>query len=506
MNIEKIGISHSLPEDALIVHSSIKGVNCLGRITDILSAWCKHDLKLSGDFLSGFRLLTQSLLEFSCPQSGDTFGQIEMASSDGFMIVATRFPCSLNLTSENISKELTQYWLNSDDVKLFKKMLNPHDYVEVRFHLMLNLIEWRVLRKVSESINLLDHGSSFKVLVDSSPELSAGSGKFQDLGDLDFEGWLTDAYRNTKTGNRAGSITVASGESQDEQEWARIVVEREREAIDQDVETFKADELTESDVLLAFSNVENSADYSEWHRTRRHLSEDEIEKILIENANLKDAAKEINQRVKKLELTAERERQIFRLKNVEIESLLRKKEYINQRHQKEIGDLTHKLKSVSEAKDNARIDHFRVKAIEMYEMLKRSKEECKTLEKANYELRRELGAVETTTTTGMSQKYLDDLTKKMERTQRALDAEKLKVKTLSERAMIAEKEAQASGPLIDDLESKVEHTLKVVQQHKKETEQVKLKLVQSDAEKNKVKNELMKAQAQIQTLMKRQAA
>jgi hypothetical protein len=161
---------------------------------------------------------------------------------------------------------------------------------------------------------------------------------------------------------------------------------------------------------------------------------------------------------------------------------------------------------VTDSKDNARADHFRVKAIEMFEMLKRSKEECKALEKTNHELRKELSSTENTTTTGMSQKYLEELTKKMERTQRALEAEKLKVKTLSERAMVAEKEAQASGPLIDDLESKVEHTLKVVQQHKKETEQIKLKLVQSDAEKNKVKNELMKAQAQIQTLMKRQAA
>jgi septal ring factor EnvC (AmiA/AmiB activator) len=72
--------------------------------------------------------------------------------------------------------------------------------------------------------------------------------------------------------------------------------------------------------------------------------------------------------------------------------------------------------------------------------------------------------------------------------------------------MIAEKEAQAAGPIIEDLESKVEHTLKTVQQHKKETEQVKQKLVQSDAEKNRIKNDLIKANAQIQTLMKRQAS
>jgi uncharacterized coiled-coil DUF342 family protein len=42
-------------------------------------------------------------------------------------------------------------------------------------------------------------------------------------------------------------------------------------------------------------------------------------------------------------------------------------------------------------------------------------------------------------------------------------------------------------------------------QYKKEIDSMKQKMVQADAEKNKVKNELLKAQAQIQTLMKRAA-
>jgi hypothetical protein len=480
-NSERLGISHTLPEDAVVVHTTIQGSNSLGRITDLLSAWCKHELKLSKDFLSGYRLLMQSLVEFSCYQSSEALGQIELATHNGFMIVATRFQCDVKLTTGNTSKELTQYWLNAEEVKLFKKMLNPHDYVEVRYHAALNLIEWRVLRKISESSDMVDHGASFKVLVDSSSEIVAPPVQFLDLGDLDFEGWLNNAYRNAKTGNRAGSITVAGGESQDEQEWARIVVEREKEAIEQTIETFKADELTEDEVLLAFNSFVEGNDNREWVVTRNLLAEDEIEKVLSENAGLKNTGKEINQRVRKLELLVEREQQIFQRKNAEMESLLRKKEYLNQRHQKEVLELTQKLSKLSEAKDSAKVDHFRVKAIEMYEMLKRCKEDYKSLERVNYDLRKELTSAETTTTTGMSQKYIDELTKKMERIQRALDAEKLKVKTLSDRATVAEKEAQASGPLIDDLESKVEHTLKVVQQHKKETEQVKQKLVQSEA-------------------------
>ena len=106
----------------------------------------------------------------------------------------------------------------------------------------------------------------------------------------------------------------------------------------------------------------------------------------------------------------------------------------------------------------------------------------------------------------VAQQQIEDLVKKIDVYQRALAEEKAKAISINERLNVAEKEAQAAGPIIEDLEARVEHTLKVAQQHKKETEQVKQKLVQSDAEKNKIKNELVKAQAQIQTLMKRQAS
>lgn len=96
--------------------------------------------------------------------------------------------------------------------------------------------------------------------------------------------------------------------------------------------------------------------------------------------------------------------------------------------------------------------------------------------------------------------------KKSERLQRAMDAEKVKVKQLSERVIVAEREASSAGPMVQDLERKVEQALKLVQQSKKETDAIKQKLVQAEAEKNKIQNELRSAQAQIQTLMKRQAA
>ena len=491
MSVERIGISHSLPEGTEVIHSSILGVNCLGRISDLLAAWCVRALKTSPDFLGDFRLLAQSLMEFSCPKSGDSLGQVELAEHAGLVIIATRFPCRLVLNTELLAQELTQYWLNSEDLKLFKRMLSPQDRVEVRYHEKLNLIEWRVSRPVGEAQEVLDHSDSFQVLSDNSIDIQASNVVFKELGDLPFNEWLTDVYRNQKLGNRAGSVTVEGGESQDDQEWARIVVERETHEIAKE-----ADRIVESEQLGDQNQESTTFQRSE-----------EIEKIFAENMDLKAGAKQVALRVRKIELDSEREKNLFQQKLTQFESLLHKKEYMNQRHQTELKVLNEKISELKNNPDTSRSEHFRVKALEMYEMLKNVKDECKSLERTVHEMKRkERDASDGPSSTGMSQKYIDELNKKVERNQRALEAEKLKVKTLSERVIVAEKEAQSAGPLIDDLESKMEHTLKSVQQHKKETEQVKQKLVQADAEKNKIKNDLMKAQAQIQTLLKRQAA
>jgi hypothetical protein len=506
MSTEKLGISNSLPDDTAVIHSTILGMNCLGRTSDLLSAWCKRELDAHAAFLSDFRLLTQALLEFSCPKSGEALGHVELAESDGLLILATRFPCRLTLNAALLQRELTQYWLNSDDVKLLKRMLSAQDRVEVRYHEKLNLIEWRVCRPLGISSVVMDHADSFQVMTDLSADIQAGNAKFQDLGDLPFTDWLTDVYKNRQTGNRAGSVTIEGGESQDDQEWARIVVEREKEKIEQDLEQiFKSEFLTEEEVVHQFT-VDAAKD-EENFKVRASLSEKEVEQILIENQNLKDAAREVSSRIKKIEVAADLEKALHRQKTNQLDDLLRKKEYLNQRHQAEIKSLHENIAEAKKNPDNSRSDHFRIKALEMYEALKKAKEETKVLERTHLEMKRkERETFDGPSTMGMNQKHIDELNKKMERNQRALEAEKLKVKSLSERVIVAEKEAQSAGPLIDDLESKVEQTLKFVQQHKKETEVVKQKLVQSDAEKNKIKNDLMKAQAQIQTLMKRQAS
>jgi chromosome segregation ATPase len=148
---------------------------------------------------------------------------------------------------------------------------------------------------------------------------------------------------------------------------------------------------------------------------------------------------------------------------------------------------------------------FREKAIQMYEKLKAITEQNENLKKELLLARGRLsGGTELESSTTI-RSNTEDLEKKLDRVQKSFEAEKAKTSALLERALNAEKDSQGSAHLITDLEAKVEHTLKTSMQYKKEIDSMKQKMVQADAEKNKVKNELLKAQAQIQTLMKRAA-
>jgi chromosome segregation ATPase len=162
----------------------------------------------------------------------------------------------------------------------------------------------------------------------------------------------------------------------------------------------------------------------------------------------------------------------------------------------------------SNSQDSNMAQVFREKAKQMYEMAKALQLEKTALQKELFALKRgqvaEMEEIEQGSASTVNMQ-MDDLLKKVDRLTRALESEKQKVKMLSDRVTVAEKEAQSASPLIEDLEAKVETTLKNSQQYKKETEAVKQKLVQAEAEKNKIKNELIKAQAQIQTLNKRLA-
>ncbi len=668
----KIGISNQMTAEAKVVHSTIVGTNALGRISDVLIAWIKQEKGASQSFLADLRLLIQALSDFSCPKDGNVLGQIEMGTESEMIVIATRFECRKKFDLSMIEKELTQYWLNSDELKYLKKILYPHDRVEVRYHIALNLLEWRVYRTLN-SENVPSHEATFSVLVDEENGLSAGMAQLVDAGDLPFQDWLEEIYKNKQTKNRSGTLKVEGGGEQDEAEWARIVVEREQEEIENSItftdnyeetleevsvvssdkeapeatslvqgkfssdesaatrvsgqneshpventlvsgetETDEDDQVTrlsgstqpknqkkrisKSDGSLdssetvdgdagidgasevAFSGepsgeasktkvkgkvskenedsvtFENDQDHEnvktifkgdkkiveketvtkvvqsgnakkEQKTERVFLSDDAISKagsdysdrilkeILADQATLKEKTKEIVIELKKEQLTLTRESGMLRQKLTKTEDLLKRKEVKIQQYMAEIKNLKARpAPAPVVAASGPNSDVFRQKAMDMFEKLKAVKEENKALEKAiedmmkNREKSGQAGPASSDGAVIAMKKEVDELTKKVERTNRALEAEKEKMKALSERVIIAEKEAKGSGALVSDLEAKVEHQLKMTAQSKKETEQVKQKLVQSDQEKNKIKNELVKAQAQIQTLMKRQAA
>jgi len=311
MSIEKLGLSHALSPESAIVHTTVMGSNCLGRITDLFSGWCKRELKIEENILSDFRLLIQALLEFSCPKQGEALGQIELAEDGQFLLVATRFPCRIAVTQEALSKDLTKFWLNSDEVKLLKRLLHPQDRVEVRYHVKMNLIEWRVCRPKGLHSVEMDPTASFRVFTDGSVGLDSVSNHYQELSDLPFDQWLSETYRNKRTGSRAGSVVIESGESQDQQEWARVVVDREKQDIEKELERiFKSEALDDEEVIRRFSQSSDSPE-SEATSARHRLQPAELESILSENKDLKDAATEISKRARKTELTLEREKIVY---------------------------------------------------------------------------------------------------------------------------------------------------------------------------------------------------
>ena len=494
----RLGISHALPKGSTVVHSTVLGDTCLGRIIDLMSAWCKREVSTDSIFISNFRLLMLALLEFSCPKTEESLGQIELAQTGDSFIVATRFPSRNLYDNSTLSKDLTQYWLNSEEVKLLKRMLQPNDRVEVRYHRKLKLIEWRVCRPLSAVEVTTDHSESFLVFADKSEVLLSSDSHYQDLGDLPFQDWLSEAYHNRTKDRRAGDVNVEACEVQDE-EWDRVVADREKKELEYKI-SIQAGNLVDTDQNLRIFAGENSANSEDEFVVRSQETEfDQSSK------SFKGGSEETD---KKSHGTTDKDKMLQEQMLVEMELLLKKKEYVNQRQQKEMKELQQKLEDQKKNHDTGRSDHFRLKAMEMFEMLKKLKEEKLALERSNTEYRRQekiKGDEDEPGPSASNQKHVEEVTKRMERLQRTLEAEKLKVKTLSERVVVAEKEAQSAGPIISDLEARVEHTFKVSQQSKKETETVKQKLVQTEAEKNKIANDLVKVQAQVQTLMKRQA-
>jgi len=479
-NSLRLGLGNTIGQDTVIFYGSISTRDAFGRITDLIAVWAKKEHSLNQKLTGDLRVLAQGLLEFASPTDKAGIGHLELAVENQQIFINVRFENFIVVEDDEIEKKLAQYWLNSEESSLIKRILYPQDRVEVRFLKRLNLLEWRIIRSIElESINL--ETVSFQVFSVSEESLTTEHKNFVEMGDVHYGDWISAVYQNDHEKNKSGEF-FDNGESlQGEEEWVRVVSDHDQKVVDDSISVIKA-----QSVNIELEDIE----VIDGQKKSSFISEVEI----------------LNEKIK------------------QYRKLLKQKEKQNQKIGIEITTLQKKLSELmraSQGYDGKTIQQFRDKALQMFEMAKGLQLEKQSLEKEIVELKNSIitkvTPEEVEAVTAVAEGKLPDespglliqieeLSKKAERLARALEAEKGKVKGLLDRTLIAEKEAQSSTPLIAELEKKVENTLKMAQQHKKETEHVKQKLVQSEAEKNKIKNDLLKVQAQVQTLMKRQAS
>jgi len=462
----QLGLGNTVEKGTVVFHGGITSRDSFGRITDLVVVWMRKEHELSQKLSGDLRVLIQGLLEFGFPKSKSTNGHLELAIEKQQVYVGLRFNNFIIDEGDDIEKKLAKYWLNSDESSLIKKLLYSQDRVEVRYLKRANLLEWRIIRAIGqETIN--PEMASFQVFSDIEESFKTEHDQYVEMGDIPYEEWVAEVYKNKHEKNKSGEF-FQNGESvQNEDEWARVAFERDKKTVDDSVKVFaaQADSGHETDVKFSGSGT----------------------------ADANEVAM-LNEKIK------------------QYEKMLKQKEKQQQKTEMQVVALQEKVNNVikiAQSGDTKQVQLFRDKAMQMFEMVKILKLEKQQLEKIIFDYKRGVSpggvAKPVDESPGMAIQ-MEELSKKAERFSRALEAEKQKVKMLSERAVAAEKEAQGASPLIDDLERKVETALKMTQQHKKETELVKQKLIQSEAEKNKITNDLLKAQAQIQTMMKRQAS
>jgi hypothetical protein len=517
LHYQRIGISNALPQEISVLYSRVPSRGSFGRIADLCAHAAIHENQLDTASADMLALRIHALLSgvFTLAKGSGVF--FEMAAPAHEFLISSRFSIQELIQNDEfpmgIEVWVREKWMKSDVFQPLRALMGPVDRIEVRFNMTLKLVEWRWVRK--RGVHSLKEGEEvFYVIADEADKIYQNSELPKELSDLPFDRWLEEVYKtNSKFGTAqgAGEIFFRGESIQNETEVSRVITSREKKNVEDTVNK-------EMDKSCWEDGIENL------DLKNRLKPEDEVrveakaEEIVSHIEEVKDErAREIIQDTKRRELRAKHDLIVIQRKSEKYEALLEEKEKMIQRKAMEIRHLNAKLLEKTGSDEfTESAQRFKEKALQMAEALKRSKEDNEALEKLVFELRQKNRVMEAAGEAGMkmpaggpvtvAQQQIEDLVKKADRISRALEAEKAKVISLSERLATAEKEAQAAGPMIEDLEAKVEHTLKVAQQHKKETEQVKQKLVQSDAEKNKVKNELVKAQAQIQTLMKRQAS
>ena len=511
----RLGVSNVLAPDAKVIYSRVPGRGSVGRIADLLAHASLHDDQQAPEQSDAIGVVSHLLLNavFSIAKGSSVY--VEMAAAKHEWLVSSRSSIETHLKIDEfplgIVVWIKECWNKMPAFIAIKQVLTPDDRVEVRFNISLKLIEWRWARKLGANATSAP-ALSFFIIEDSSDRVYQGSEQPTELSELPFDKWLEDVYKATsKLDPTGGGEIYFQGESlQNETELSRVITQREKVTVESKVKKEMHDSCWEDGV----ENLELKSGIDPEDQQRVEQKAQEIVSNLEEITDAR--AREVVQDSKRKELRAKHDLVVMQRKSEKYEALLQEKEKLIQRKTTEIKSLNAKLMEKTgsdQFSENAQV--FKEKALLMADALKKSKEDNEALERVILELRQKARMTDGAAEVGVKlpaggantvgQQQIEELVKKADRIARALEAEKAKVIQLSERLAASEKEAQAAGPIISDLEARVDHTLKTAQQHKKDADQVKQKLVQSEAEKNKIKNELMKAQAQIQTLMKRQA-
>jgi hypothetical protein len=508
-NLENIGLSNIAPEKTTILHSTAMGRRSYGRISDLFCAWLESEAQFETKQTASLRLLISGLLE-AFPKKENASTRIELATFDGQVFVAVRAECGIVVDLTQVERSFTQFWLNSEEPQLLKKVLHAADRIEVRYQQKTGLMEWRVCRPISGEIDPHESGS-FLVFTDPREDFQQPEANYRDLGDTPYKKWLEDVYRSANEDSASGAILIEGDETQAQIDLSRVKVGGEIREIDEEVTRIHPDPkpAPESVARISGKNMDSSA--------RTGIYDDLLQKIRSHESIEAD----LQDRIEALKHDDEKKTsQIERLKvqKLGMAELLNKKQREILRREVECKTLKFKLKQKRDPGANESLDGgganahlFRDKAIEMFQKLKLVQTENDELSAQLRALRNErVGKTSTDPDPSFGESAnirmsTEEIEKKLERMQRSLEAEKAKVKGLLDRTLAAEKESQASAPIMSDLEAKVEHQLKTSIQYKKEIDNLKQKVVQAEAEKNKVKNELIKAQAQIQTLTKRLA-
>lgn len=531
----KFGLGNAVDDSVEVIHGNLIGRRSFGRVSDLTLAWIEAHTKKTDYEISRLRLLMQALFEMAYTHHQKQSGHFECALAGDHVLLAARY--TLKATHETIEKEMLNLWNEDPNCRLLNKFLGRHDRVEILYSPSLSLIEWRIYFTETAQNNDSGNIPSFLIHIIDEKQIETHHQKYTELGDLNYQKLLSEAYRSAAQKSRTGDFKYKDRSVSEDDDGANVIFEKEINALLEDsvlvvseryaelkqkmLARVKGDaSVTHKDELNDFTeDAQDQVDETELKAIESDATEiaqvefDQInaQRVTRGEAPLPQEVKEIIRAAKYQELLVHRKLMTYKTRLEKLEELLRQKEASKNQIQSQMRILNEKLVLVQNSSgQSSQAKAFRDKAIEMHNMLKVVKESNVGLTRQVRELKAQLERMpageEGLTSAPAHTVQVEELTKRQERTQRALDAEKLKVKQLSERLVQAEKDTAQASRLKTDLENKMEQANRVAALHRKDLDAQKQKLVQIESEKGKLQAEINRLKTELQTLQKRSSA